>query len=93
MFGAFIFPSNDRSEYQDAFLAFLHEAAKLMPSLKASNVRGRWFLRCNKHYVSQAVPMEVANRRKILCQRFAAALVERCDKLLDGLVRELFDLF
>ena len=37
--------------------------------------------------------MEPANRRKVLRQRFAAALVERCDELLDGLVCDLFNLF
>jgi hypothetical protein len=37
--------------------------------------------------------METANRRKVVRQRFAAALVKCCDELLDGLVCDLFDLF
>jgi hypothetical protein len=35
--------------------------------------------------------MESANRREVLRQGFAAAFIERCDELLDGLVCDLFD--
>ena len=37
--------------------------------------------------------MESANRRKVLRQRFAAALVERRDELLDGLICDFVDVF
>ena len=36
---------------------------------------------------------ESANRPEIFCQCFAAALVERCNQLLDGLADGFFDLF
>jgi hypothetical protein len=37
---------------KDAFLALLHESPKFVPRVKASDVRSRWFLRCDKHHVS-----------------------------------------
>jgi hypothetical protein len=37
--------------------------------------------------------MESANRCKVLRQRFASALVERRDELLDGLICNFLDVF
>jgi hypothetical protein len=37
--------------------------------------------------------VESANRRKVLRQRFAPALVERRDELLDGLICNFLDVF
>jgi hypothetical protein len=37
--------------------------------------------------------VESANRRKVLRQRFAPALVERCNELLDGLICDFLDVF
>jgi len=37
--------------------------------------------------------VESANRRKVLRQRLTAALVERRDELLDGLICDFLDVF
>jgi hypothetical protein len=37
--------------------------------------------------------VESTNRGKVLRQRFAPALVERRDELLDGLIRTFLDIF
>src|SRR5665213_2400928 len=86
-------PTNDWSKDQNSLLAFLHESPKLVPSLKASYMRGRWLLRCDEHHVSQTVAVESSNRCKVLRQCFAATLVERRNELLDCLICSFFDCF
>src|ERR1700730_4282799 len=85
--------SNDGGKNKNAFLAFPHEPPELMPSVKPSHVRRRWLLQFDQHDVTQTVPVETANRRKISCQHFAVAPVERRDELLGGPDYDLFDLF
>ena len=51
---------------EDLRVPFLHESAQLVPEVKTSHVRSRGLLRCYEHDVSQTVPMESANRFKVL---------------------------
>src|SRR4029077_1681412 len=84
--------SNDWSENQNAFLAFFYEASKFMPRVETGDVRSRWFLRCDKHHVPQTVPMESANRREVISQRFTVAPFERLTEFFDGFADDLFGL-
>ena len=78
---------------QYSFLALLHEAPKRVPRVKARHMRCSWLLGCDEHHVSETIAVESANRRKVLRQRFASALVERRDELLDGLICNFLDVF
>ena len=87
-----IFRSNDWGENQYAFLSFLHEASKFVPRVKAGDVRGCWFLRCDKHDVSKAVTLESANSCEVISQRFTAAPFERLTEFFDCFADDLFGL-
>ena len=44
-------PANDGSKNQNALLALLDEAAKLVPGTETSDVTGIWFLRGDQQHV------------------------------------------
>src|SRR5580704_11323064 len=87
-----ILRSNDWSENQNTFLAFLHETSKFVPRVETSDVRSYWVLRCDKHYVPQTVPMEPANRREVISQRFTVAPFQSLTQLLDCCTNDLLGL-
>jgi hypothetical protein len=93
LFRAFIFPPHDRGKDQYSFLALLHEAPERVPRVKPCHMRCIWLLGCDQHHVSETVAVESANRRKVLRQRLATALVERRDELFDGLICNFLDVF
>ena len=55
-------------------------------------MHSRWVLRRDKHYVSQTVPMESANRREVVSQRFTVAPFQSLTQLLDCCANDLLGL-
>ena len=60
--------------------------------METSDVRSRWLLRCDQQHVPKTVPMESANRRKVISQRLAVAPFESLTQLLDCCTNELLGL-
>jgi len=74
------------------FSPVLNKAPKFVPRVKARDVRSCWLLRCDKHYVPQTVPMESANRREVISQRFTVAPFESLTEVFDCFADDLFGL-
>ncbi len=91
--GILCFTSHDGGENQDAFLAFLDEAAELVPSAQPRDVTGIRFLHGDEQDIVQTIAMETANGFEIASKRFAVALLQRSDELLGGVFGDFLDLF
>jgi len=54
-------PANDGSENQDALLALLHEAAKLVPRTESSDVTSIRFLRSDQQHIVKTVAVKASD--------------------------------
>jgi len=75
------FATNDGSKNQDALLALLHEAAKLIPDTEAGNITGFRLLRSDQQHIVKTVAVEASNGLEIAGERLAVARLQRSDEL------------
>src|SRR5260221_11435514 len=87
------FATNDGSKNQDALLALLHEAAKLIPGTEAGNITGLRLLRSDQQHIVKTVTMEASNGLEIAGERLAVARLQRSDELFRRPVCDFLDLF
>ena len=70
-----------------------HEAAQLVPSMKAREARRVRLLRCDEHHVVPRIAPETRHRREVFFEPLTVARFEGLPELLDCVACDLFCLF